>query len=491
MDEDIRERLRGKIHVFLSYAQPRSEEGNSLSGSPDAVAAGLAKSIRQKLRSWGMDGSPPAEFDAYLDTSSGRAGDPLQPQLREMLNRCDAFVAILDGRYLRSGWCMWELSQMVESRFGSVDGAEYPDIVPIMVETVDDEDWSFCRKHYPVAYALLDTVVRNEGFLGHTISSSAEFELAFRRLVERIVDRITSYRRNSLDSLEADRSRSTRVRVRKAAIGITCAALLLLATGLACQHQGRSSGLPETDEGEKLRASLQSAPLDRVARPYLVESLTLLVDLEDSEDGTRRTLTERCVYTLRAVAPINKEGGVDDVFREYYRAQASGARVMHIEGSHLSEFPAGDLPRAGYHTGEPSDDLQYQLSYTADQGELVTIVTGCTQEFSLPRPQRPWPTNDLRGSGEQVPAQDPVGWVDFHRYYTPKEHIGRLTIVLTSDCESFEPIVKGAWRKNPNGDPIVETASLRTTNDDRRVHTLTHSWSNVYPETVLYLFYRW
>jgi hypothetical protein len=214
-----------------------------------------------------------------------------------------------------------------------------------------------------------------------------------------------------------------------------------------------------------LKSSLDSSLAHH--RPYVIESVTVLIDIEDlpEQKPLQRRTSFRYVYTIR---PLHKIAADDKSFTE----------SLHNHFGKNLEYFQGSNPQQALSL--KTNEVTFNVSLDADKGDVYTIVTGMRILEDMPLKER-----SLRGfhfaPNEYVAV-----------YPNDEDYIGQVTLLLTSATTHLKVANDAAWRKaDSEANPQFSPAQLSQSASESYATTLCVRFSNVKPGEIVGLKYYW
>jgi hypothetical protein len=142
---------------------------------------------------------------------------------------------------------------------------------------------------------------------------------------------------------------------------ILCAGYLLMRLRGFDPLWSRFPAWTQSVQSGNLKSSLQSSLAHH--RPYLIESVTVLIDIEDLPEQTplQRRTTFRYVYTVR---PLQKISSNDKTFTESLHNHF-GRKLEYFQGSDAQQPLSLN-----------TNQVTFNVNFDANKGDIYTIVTG-------------------------------------------------------------------------------------------------------------------
>jgi len=205
-----------------------------------------------------------------------------------------------------------------------------------------------------------------------------------------------------------------------------------------------------------------------LGRPYVLESVTALVHLDDVEGkngvGTRRAFV-RIVYVIRALRDIDEKDGT---FTEEYRLNPKKI-PEHWYGTNIEDF-GNDIGNT------------YGVRFTAKKGELHTVVTGMNYAYQMPL-----------GDGRVIP--DGVTYVvpteDYYMYLNTDDFIGELSVIVESSRTPLKPVERGAILIESQHPTIRSDEHVQEIDAKPSQVSISGKWRNLTPGQSGGIIYAW
>ncbi|EEF61065.1 hypothetical protein [Pedosphaera parvula] len=202
-------------------------------------------------------------------------------------------------------------------------------------------------------------------------------------------------------------------------------------------------------------------------RPYIIESATVLIDMEDlpQEKPVSRTTTFRYVYTIRA---LRKVAASDNSFTE----------SLHNHFGKKLEYFQGSNPQQPISL--KNNEITFNVELNAEKGDVYTIITGMRITEDLPLQDR-----TLRGFHFAPNAYAAV-------YPNDEDYIAQVTLLLSSATTRIKATNNAVWRKiNADAIPIFSAPQPTPGGQGSYATTLCARFSNLKPGEIVGLNYYW
>jgi hypothetical protein len=266
---------------------------------------------------------------------------------------------------------------------------------------------------------------------------------------------------------------------------VAAAALVLLASSIILDYAGiekrqlirklvglkTEEQVPETEAAQSAKYAAFIAAARKANKPYLIEAVTMLFDIEDSHGPTanERKVSWRNIYTIRALKDIGK---TDRVFLEAYRSDIAKS-VLHWNGTEEERWisPTG---------------RSYDVNMEIKEGELRTFTTGVDITYELPLPP------NRTGFNGKIPLGQNEDYAAYPNLQDA-DYICNITIVVRSKTTPLQPVRDDpAVTLTQNRDLQFSGAKFSPVVPERNGwHTLSASWSYVTPGQEVGILFQW